>query len=39
MLGAKPKVINDDKIIAATCAREYLTPSEVGKLTEAACSA
>ena len=38
MLGAKPKVINDDKIVAATCARECLTPG-VGKLVEATCSA
>ena len=39
MLDAKPKVINDDKIVAATCTREYLTPSGVGKPVEATCSA
>jgi hypothetical protein len=38
MLGAKPKVVNNDRIVAATCAREYLTPG-VGNLVEATCSA
>jgi len=37
MLGAKQKVINDDKIVAATYAREYLM--RPGKLLEATCSA
>jgi hypothetical protein len=38
MLGAKPKITNDDKIVAAVYAREYLMPSGAAKLIEAACS-
>jgi hypothetical protein len=34
MLGVKPKVINNDKILAATWAGEYLTMG-VGKLVDA----
>jgi hypothetical protein len=38
MLGTKPKN-NDDKIVAAMCAREYPMLSGVGKLVEITCSA